>query len=103
MTAIALPDVESLLSDKSHFRPHATVHRKIKVDSWDIRDPSSEKEAFDSYMEILSILNGKIQSMLFAKNRPSGTPSVVSAARGLHLGMPLSPNTSLHGCQHIRE
>ncbi|KAJ6124325.1 hypothetical protein N7471_011642 [Penicillium samsonianum] len=64
VTAIALPDVDSLFSDEGHFRLHATFHPKIKVDAWDIRDPNSEEEAFHSYREI--------QQMLFAKNRPFG-------------------------------
>lgn len=70
VTAIALPNVESVLSDESHFRPHDTFHPKIKVDAWDIRDPNSEEEASHLYMDILSILEGKIQQRLFAKNRP---------------------------------
>lgn len=72
VTAIALPDVDSLFSDEGHFRLHATFHPKIKVDAWDIRDPNSEEEAFHSYREIQSRLEKKIQQMLFAKNRPFG-------------------------------
>ncbi|KAL2703356.1 hypothetical protein AAEP93_004427 [Penicillium crustosum] len=61
VTAIALPNVESLLSDEGHFRPHPTFHPKIKVDAWDIRDPNPEKEASHSYRDILIILERKIQ------------------------------------------
>lgn len=87
VTAIALPNVESLLSDEGHFRPHDTFHPKIKVDARDIRDPSPEEgayhpywsirdpnpkgEAYHSYWEILPILERKIQERLFAKDRPN--------------------------------
>ncbi|KAJ5607922.1 hypothetical protein N7537_004541 [Penicillium hordei] len=70
VTAIALPNVESLLSDEGHFRPHATFRPKIKVGAWDIRDPNSEEAASHSYMGILGILEGKIQHRLFSKNPP---------------------------------
>lgn len=69
VTAIALPNVESLLSDESHFRPHPTFHPKIKVDAWDYRDPNSEEDG-RFYLDIVGILERKIQLRLFAKNRP---------------------------------
>ncbi|KAJ5931812.1 hypothetical protein N7516_006301 [Penicillium verrucosum] len=69
VTAIALPDVESLLSGEGHFRPHATFHPKIKVDAFDIRDPNSEEDAAHWYLEILNILERKTQQKL-AKTRP---------------------------------
>lgn len=65
VTAIALPNVESLLSDEGHFRPHATFHPKIKVDGWDM------KEAYYLHRNTLHILERKIQQRLFAKNRPA--------------------------------
>ncbi|KAJ5968905.1 hypothetical protein N7501_005153 [Penicillium viridicatum] len=70
VTAIAVPDVESLWSDEGHFRPHAAFHPKIKLDGWNIQYPNSEEEAYHLHGDILSILERKIQQRLFAKSRP---------------------------------
>ncbi|OQD68213.1 hypothetical protein PENPOL_c003G01085 [Penicillium polonicum] len=54
VTAIALPNVESLWSDEGHFRPHATFHPRIKLDGWNIQYPNSEEEAYHLHGDILS-------------------------------------------------
>ncbi|CAI7567529.1 unnamed protein product [Penicillium glandicola] len=77
VTAIALPNADSLLSDGGYFRPHPIFHPNIKVDTWDIEDASPKEEWLNSHSG--HVLGSMIKSI------PEFPPLIVNTARVLQL------------------